>query len=202
MNLRVNEITSNLRSLAKYNITDIQNILAKPKKRFIPNKIKIRNKLYDAATGGKWKSESKKFRDTETSKISTKCHAIWILKGTNFANAQTEWNKLINKGELDPQTIPTLRTYDHPKHFPTFKYETDHIKSLGTYWNNGEKNKDDAARSATTLDQTNWQLLTERANQEKSGVQFDRDVGDAFSSVVADSPKDSNTICGEPFESK
>jgi hypothetical protein len=199
MTNRIHEIVSTLRRLEKYNITDIQKIIAKPTKRFIPAGIKIRPLLYDRATGTQWRAESKKFRDTEKSALSRDVFQIANKRTTNLTEAQAEWNALLSKKILDPDRVPTFTSYDHAKHFPLLEYETDHKTSLGVFWNNGEKDKDDSARAATALDQNNWQLLTAAENAKKSGEDFDREVGANFSSVVADSPAGSDTIGGKPF---
>jgi hypothetical protein len=196
---RLHAITVNLRELEKYNITDIQKIITKPTKRFIPKGIKIRPLLYDLATGGQWKSESKKFRDSKKSKLSQWVFEIANMRATDPAKAKAEWDRLIDAKLIDADKVPTFATYEHAKHFPPLEYETDHRKPLGEFWNAGENDKDDATRAATALEESNWQLLTEKENNLKSGVDFAREVGPNFTSAVADSPAGSNTIKGQPF---
>lgn len=201
MHIRISGITANLRSLAKYNITDLHDLLKKPAKRYIPRSIDIRPALYDKPTEGKWRINSKLYRDREKSKLSAICYAIWKLSATDFNTAESQWNQLIAERKLDPQSIPTFRTFNHPIHFPAFKYETDHIKPLGSYWNDaGQNNMADEDRKTTALDESNWQLLPERENAEKSGPKFRRDVGEKFSSKANDSNKGDSTIGGLPFE--
>ncbi|WP_162240863.1 hypothetical protein [Bradyrhizobium tropiciagri] len=196
---RVREIIGRLRELAKYNITDLQNIIAKPTKRYIPKGINIRPTVYDKATGGKWASESKTFRNKKKAELSQNVFAIASMRSVDFAKAQSEWNNLLATGRLDDQKVPTFASYNHAKDFPPLEYETDHRKSLGEFWNAGENDKDDATRSATALDQSNWQLLTARENAAKSGVGFNREVGPNFASAAADSPAGSSTINGQPY---
>jgi len=204
---RLAKIIGDLSRLAKYNppITSLQHIISQGKPRYIPSGFKIRKKLYDAATKGKWDDLSKSLKAPYISAMSTKLFQIWRLRDnnsnlTNYANANKEWDKAQASKEIPVKKAPTFASYDHPKHFPTFKYETDHKSSLGNFWNSGEKNSDDNARSKTTLDQSNLQVLTEEANKEKSGVDFERDVGADFSSDVANCPKGSATIDGIPFK--
>jgi hypothetical protein len=199
MTSKLHSIVASLRGLEKYNITDIQKIIAKPTNRFIPKGIKIRPILYDQATGGQWKTESKKFRDKYKSKLSAWVYEVANMRSTDPAKAKSEWNHLIDSKLIDATRVPTFDSYEHAKHFPPLEYETDHRKSLGEFWNAGENNKDDATRAASALDQSNWQLLTEKENNLKSGVEFSREVGPDFTSSVANSPAGSNTINGQPF---
>ena len=204
---RMAKIIGRISGLAKYDppITSLQHIISVGKPRFIPRGYKIRPNLYDRATKGQWKTLSEKLRAAHVSKLGAKYFAIWKLRDDpsdpgNAAKARSQWDAGLAAKEIPEDKAPTFATYDHPKHFPTFEYATDHIKSLGNFWNAGEKNKDDAARSATTLDTSNLQVLTRKENERKSGVDFDRDVGPKFSSVVANSPENSRTIDGQPFE--
>jgi hypothetical protein len=199
MQIHVVRITNNLQPLAKYKLTDLEHILSRPKKRSIPSGFNIRKRLYDAAAGS-WTASSKAFRDTKKAAIGVEIYKIWTLRATNPALALAQWNAAIAAGKLDPKQIPTFSSYNHPSHFPNFKYETDHKKSLGEFWNGGENDQDDGARSASCLLQTNWQLLTKSANAAKSGVDFKREVGENFTSAVANSPKGSATIGGTKFE--
>lgn len=206
MEIVVTDVINKLRPLAKYNITDLQHIIVAPPKRFIPTGFNIRKKLYDDATQGEWTKDSASFRKTEVAKLAAKAFKIWKLRDdksnpANFSTAQGQWNAMTAAGELDPAQIPTFSSYDHPKHFPNFKYETDHKTPLGVSWNGGEKNAGDGDRKKTTLDKNNFQLLTETENRKKSGVRFDRDVGPDFTSGVNNSPKGSPTIGGKPFAS-
>jgi hypothetical protein len=196
---KLHAIIANLRELEKYNITDIQKIIGKPTKRFVPKGLKIRALLYDQATGGQWKAESKKFRDKSKSKLSQWVFEVASMRATDADKAKAEWNRLLDAKLIDADKVPTFQSYDHAKHFPPLEYETDHRKSLGEFWNAGENDKDDATRAATSLDQSNWQLLTEKENNLKSGVEFVREVSPNFTSAVADSPAGSNTIKGQPF---
>lgn len=205
MQIRITQIINQLRPLAKYKIEDLHDIITAPAERKIPSGYNIRGNLYDRATGGRWTTLSESWKKPEVAKISAKCFAIWTLrddtsKPGNYAAAELQWKALIASGELDPEQIPTFSSYDHPKHFSTFKYQTDHKTPLGAFWNSGENNKQDSDRSATTLDTSNFQLLTPKANREKSGVPFNRNVGPEFTSDVANSPKDSRTLDGIAFE--
>ena len=206
---RLAKIIGNLSGLARYDppITSLQHIISQGKPRYIPRNYSIRRNLYDAATGGKWTALSESLRSPHVAKISAKLFKIWQLRNdkTNPANAVTakaQWDAAQAAKEIPEKKAPTFASYDHPKHFPTFKYQTDHKTPLGSFWNAGEKNSDDAARSATTVDTGNLEVLTEEENNLKSGVRFDRDVGPNFSSAVANSPQGSKTIAGQPFEEK
>jgi Domain of unknown function (DUF4157) len=199
MTSRVREIIGDLRKLEKYNITDIQNIIGKPTKRFISTSIKIRPLLYDRATGGKWDAESKKFRDTEKSKLGAKAYAIWNLRSTDPGGAKAQWDALLASEEIDDEKVPTFATYNHPKDFPPLEYATDHKKPLGDFWKAGENNEDDARRAETAVDITNFQFLTRKVNSSKGGPRFIREVGPNFTSAIADSPSGSTTISGQPY---
>src|SRR5262249_49406857 len=151
-------------------------------------------KLYDRATGGGWKTLSETLRKAHIPQVSKKFIGIWQLrddtsKPGNFAAAKAQWDAALAAWEIPRKKAPTFASYNHPKDFPTFEYATDHKDSLGTFWNAGEKNKDDATRSATTLNQGNLRVITAEENAEKSvqDVRFDPDVGPDFSSVVANS---------------
>jgi hypothetical protein len=204
---RLAKIIGDLSRLAKYNppITSLQHIISQGKPRYIPSGFKIRKKLYDAATKGKWADLSKSLKAPHISAISAKLFQIWKLRDNNsnpanYANANKEWDKAQADKEIPVNKAPTFASYDHPKHFSTFEYETDHEISLGNFWNNGEKNSNDDARSKTTLDKNNLKVLTQEANNDKSGVAFERNVGLDFSSDVANCPKGSATIDGIPFK--
>ena len=209
---RLARIIGHLSVLAKYDppITSLQHIISVGKVRLISKGYSIRKKLYDRTTGGGWTTLSKSRRLPHVAKISAKMSAIWKLRDdssdpTNFAKAKAQWDAAQAAKEIpSPKKLPAFKSYDHPKHFvPLFKYETDHIKSLGEFWNEGQKNNStDADRAKTTLDPTNLQVLTEEENKAKSGVEFDRDVGPKFSSVVASCPENSKTIDDLPFEGK
>lgn len=208
MKPRLAKITGNLSILAKYKppIESLQHIISIGKPRFIPKvKIDIRRRLYDDTTGGKWKELSKKLRESYKQKLRPKLYAIWQQRDDksdpkNYKEAESKWNLLKDKEEIPVKEAPTFASYDHPKHFDKFKYETDHKVSLGVFWKAGEKNSDDETRSKTTLDESNLQVLTKEKNSKKGGIKFDRDVGPNFSSKVNHSPLNSKTIKGIPFE--
>jgi len=206
---RVAKIVGKLAVLAKYKppITSLEKVIAIGKPRYVPPGYNIRKNLYDRATGGAWTALSKKLRSAHITALSPKLFQIWKLRDdpsspTNYAAARNQWDALQSAKEIPVKKAPSFASYDHAKHFSTFGYETDHKTPLGTSWNSGEKNSDDAARSATTLNSANLEVLTEEANQAKSGVGFNRDVGPDFSSGVGASPKGSATIDGQPFADK
>jgi phage-related protein len=209
-----------LSSLAKYKpaITSLKPLIAMGQPRYIPKGFDIRSKLYDATTGGQWKNLSKTMRDNHVAKLDPQLFKIWKLRDDpsspgNYANAKAEWDKMQSNREIPSSSnAPTFASYDHLQHFNRskpfkFTYETDHDPSLGTSWNNGEKNKDDNARKQTTLNQGNLRVITweennERSHKEAVNPKFFRDVEPDFSSDVAHSPKGSMTIDGKPFDDK
>lgn len=209
MKPRLAKIIGNLSELTKYKpaIESLQHIISIGKPRSIPSGIEIRRLLYDKTTGGKWKTLSKKLRIAFTKKISPELYAIWKQRddkrdAKNYKEAESKWNALQATTKIPVKDAPTFASYNHPKHFDQFEYETDHIIPLGEFWKGGEKNSDDKTRKETTLNEKNLQVLTKEENNKKSGVEFERDVGPNFSSVVANSPKNSKTIDGKPFEEK
>lgn len=198
-------VISELVPLGQYDppITSLKHVIAMGRPRAIPSGINIRKRLYDGAAPG-WSSLSKSLRDAETGRLSPMLYKIWALKSDtsdpgNFAKAEADWRALQMQGKLPVNRAPTLQSYDHAKHFPTFEYQTDHKKSLGTFWNAGQNNQSDSERQTTVLDTGNLEVLTAEANNAKSGVEFNRDVGPKFSSKVAGSPEGSATIDGQPF---
>ena len=206
---RLARIIGHISELARYDppITSLQHIISVGKPRSIPSGYNIRKNLYDRATGGQWTTLSDSMRAAHESKISAKFFAIWTLrddpsKPSNYTTAKSQWDAALAAKEIPVEKAPTFASYDHLKHFRTFKYQTDHKTPLGVFWNSGEKNADDAARSKTTIDPNNLQVLTQEENRAKSGVAFDRDVGPNFTSAVANSPKNSKTIEDQPFEKK
>ncbi len=209
-----------LSGLAKYKpaITSLKPLIVIGQPRYIPRGFDIRGKLYDATTGGEWDQLSKKMRGEHVAKLGPQLYKIWQMRDDksspgNYAKAEAEWNKMQSNREIpSPKNAPTFASYDHPKHFNRknpfrFTYETDHDPSLGTFWNSGEKNKDDSARKQTTLNEKQLRVITweennERAHNETVNPRFKRDVGPDFSSDVAFSPKGSMTIDGKPFDDK
>jgi hypothetical protein len=206
MKPRLARIVGSLSRLARFDppITSLQHVIAVGKPRYIPTGYNIRQNLYDRATGGQWTTVSKALRATHVAKISAKLFAIWQLRDgasspTNYGTARAQWDAAQAAKEIPVKEAPSFASYDHPKHFPDFEYETDHMTPLGSFWNAGEKNADDATRFSTALNGSNLQVLTGEENRKKSGVRFERDVGPGFSSVVAASPKGSRTIDGQAF---
>ena len=159
----------------------------------------IRKRLYDEPASGAWKTNSEVFRKAGKAVIEVEVRAAVLLKDTDHDAALAKWNGLIVSRKIDPQETGPFKTYDHKKQWSGLSYETDHQKSLGKYWNEGENNKDDATRATTTLDQANWKVLTRRENREKSGEEFKREVGENFSSVAANSPQGATMIGGILF---
>jgi len=209
-----------LSQLAKYKpaITSLKPLIVIGQPRYIPKTWDIRKNLYDKTTGSGWQQLSKQKRDDYIKVLSPKLYEIWKLRDDksnsgNYAKAEAEWVDMQSKREIpSPKNAPTFATYNHPKHFNQknpydFRYETDHDPSLGTSWNNGEKNKTDADRKQTTLNSGNLRVITWEENNERSNnptvnPKFQRDVGSEFSSDVAFSPKGSMTIDGIPFDDK
>ena len=205
-----------LSRLAKYKpaITSLKPLISIGKPRYIPKRWDIRKNLYDATTGGGWAALSNSMRTNHIEKtLRPKLFKIWQLRddkssSSNYAKAEAQWNAMQSAREIPSvKKAPSFKNYHHPTQFDQLKYETDHTISLGTSWNAGEKNKDDATRKATTLDTSNLRVITKEENQERSknksiNPNFDRDVGPDFSSVVAHSPKGSMIIDGKPFDDK
>jgi hypothetical protein len=211
---RLAKIIGILVRLVRYDppITSLQHIISVGKPRYLPIGYDTRGQLYDRATKGKWTELSKSMRRAYVSKISAKLYKIWKLRDdrsnpSNYDTAEAQWNAVLAAKEIEVKKAPTFKSYEHPKHFPMFEYATDHKKSLGNFWNAGEKNADDATRSDTTLDAHNTgnlRVLTKEENsaKAKTDAKFDKDVGPNFSSAVAYSPKGSKTIDGQPFRDK
>lgn len=201
---KITAIINSLRPLEKYKVEGIHDIISVPKRRKIPGTFGIRDNLYDKTARHAWDKLSETLRKPVIASISKDCFDIKTLyddksNPNNEFNALTKWKEQKDKERI-PSWAPPLTFYNHLKDFDKFKYETDHKKPLGWFWNNGENDKDDKQRSKTLLDTSNLQVLTDEANGKKGGVTFDRIVGSDFESAAAYSPKGFNTIAGIPFE--
>ncbi len=204
---RIAKIISNLSQLAKYKppITSLEHVISQGKPRYIPSGYNIRKQLYDRTTGGAWTTLSESLRQKHLVPIRSELFAIWQQRDdkrdpTNYVTAKARWDAAQNAKRIPVKDAPTFNSYDHPKHFHTFKYQTDHKTSLGNFWNNGEKNLDDNVRRTTVLNTSNLEVLTAEENNSKSGIKFDREVGKGFTSAVANCPPGSTTIDGTPFK--
>ncbi|MBV4360532.1 DUF4157 domain-containing protein [Parasegetibacter sp. MAH-26] len=201
---KITAIISSLRPLEKYKVEGIHDLISAPKKRKIPSGFNIRKNLYDKTAANEWKELSKKTRAKDVSNRSKKCFELKKLfddktNPGNESSAISEW-KNFKDTEYIPSWAPPITLYDHARDFSKFEYEADHKDSLGVFWNASEKNKGDNDRKASLLQESNLQVLTKEANGKKSGVPFDRIVGDDFESAVVLSPKGSNKLGDLAFE--
>jgi hypothetical protein len=106
------------------------------------------------------------------------------------------WENLRTEGVIDPDA--DIASYN-PN---SVTYALDHVTPVARLWNDEGYDSDDNVRRGHFLRQSNWQILTQRANSAKSsgGVQYRRWVGVNFVSSIADGGvRNSQRINGERF---
>ncbi len=176
------EISNMLEQAAQlFNITELQAFFAAaPSQRYIPRASQqevgnyIRSNLYDSMHS--WTSNRNSYVDARKPAL------IARINGIKSAENQNGWQALKTEGVIDPDA--NITTYDPS----TITYAVDHITPVAQLWNQEGADSDDSARRSHFLDQSNWQILTQRVNSGKSsgGIQYRRYVGPNFVSSLAD----------------
>ena len=155
------EISNMLETAARlFHISELDEFFAAaPSQRYIPKGSQqeigrfIRSKLYDNMHS--WQTHRNNYMDN---------HLPNLINEINLAKSSVnmaEWGLLKARGAIESNA--DIATYD-PN---SITYALDHHEPVAFFWNlEGHKSNDDTRR-AHFLDETNWNILTSRANSAK-----------------------------------